>query len=276
MHWKSPPEMLLAPSASGGGSALKLPGASAFPPVDEHLVEPETRQEMVRGERLLAQPALAPHGDQHFGLDYVLGAHVRPGFVGSTDLLTRVSRGSDFATDTCIRKQGEDPKTGHRYLEELAFEVVHEQTLKKITERVEDLTQRGVRRVFAVFVKTGEVKEWVAEAGTWRALAPATSISDPCLNRPLKVRALLDAAAADDEVARALEAKNNPAIVAMKDASKKQEAAAAVLAVLTVRGLSVPDGVRAAIEASTDLDQLRRWLQRAITVGSADEVIDAQ
>src|SRR5438552_272713 len=99
MGWKSFSEILLAPPASGGAAALKLPGAPGFPPVDERLVQPETREEMVRGERIFAQPALEPHGDQHFGLDYVLGAHVRPGYVGSTDLLTRVSHGSDFATD---------------------------------------------------------------------------------------------------------------------------------------------------------------------------------
>src|SRR4051812_13816128 len=114
MRWKSSSEILLAPSASRG-TALKLPGASTFPPVDEHVVRPETREELVRGERIIAQPALEPHGDRHFELDYVLRAHVRPGYIGSTDLLTRVLHGSDFATDTCIRKQGEDPTTGHRY-----------------------------------------------------------------------------------------------------------------------------------------------------------------
>jgi hypothetical protein len=282
MPWKSSRELLLAPPASGSGAALKFPGASAFPPIDEHLVQPETREEMVRGERILAQPALAPHGDRHFELDYVLRAHVRPGFVGSTDLLSRLSRGSDFATDSCVRKQGNDPATGQRYLEEIAFEVVHEQTLKKITERAEELSQRGVRRVLAIFVKKGEVKEWAPEAGVWSALDPAGFLSDPCLSRPLAVRALLDAAAADDEVARALEAKNNPAIAAMKAESEKRgerrgekrAAAAAVLAVLASRGLEVPSRVRTAIEASTDLAELRRFLQRAITAASADEVVD--
>jgi hypothetical protein len=88
------------------------------------------------------------------------------------------------------------------------------------------------------------------------------------------VRALLDAASADDEVARALEAKNNPAIVAMKAASEQRATAAAVLAVLAGRGLAVPSRVRAAIEASTDLAELHRFLQRAITAASADEVVD--
>jgi hypothetical protein len=271
--WKSSPEVLLAPSAAGG-AALKLPGRSSFPRVDDHLVQPETtREEIVRGERMIAQPALEPHGDAHCGLDYVLRGHVSKGFIASTDLITRVSHESDFATDTCIRKAGEDPETGSRHLEQLAFEVVNEQPLKKITARAEDLSRRGVRRIFAIFVKTGAVKEWAREQGTWRALDPAGTIIDPCLNRPLVVKALLDGAAADDEVARALEAKGNPAILAMKAASGQREAALAVLAVLAARGLEVPAPVRATIEASADLEELRRWLARAVTAASAGEVI---
>jgi hypothetical protein len=85
-HAGGSPEVLLAPPASSGSAALKLPGRDAFPKLDEHVVEPESREEMVRGERAYAQPALAPHGDRHFRLDYVLGAHVRDGYVGSLRL----------------------------------------------------------------------------------------------------------------------------------------------------------------------------------------------
>jgi hypothetical protein len=270
--WKSSPEILLAPSASGG-SALRFPGRPSFPRVDDHLVEPETtRDEIVRGERMIAQPALEPHGDAHFGLDYVLRGHVSKGFVGSTDLITRAAYDSDFATDTCIRQDGKDPETGGRYLEQIAFEIVNEQGLKKIAVRAEDLCRRGVRRVFAIFVKTGAVTEWAPDTQAWRVLEPGDTITDPCLSRPLAVKALLDAAAADDAVARALEAKDNPAIRAMKAASARREAALAVLAVLSARGIEVPDRVRAAIEASTDLDELRRWHTRAITAASADEL----
>jgi len=40
----------------------------------------------------------------------------------STELLTRAGPRSDFATDTCVCRSGIDPRTGSRYLEELAFE----------------------------------------------------------------------------------------------------------------------------------------------------------
>jgi hypothetical protein len=283
-------ETLMAPSAAGGSAALRLPGSAAFPPLDQHVVRPETREEMVRGERIHAQPALAPHGDRHFSLDFVLGGHVRAGYVGSTDLLTHVLHGSDFASDTCIRRQGEDETTGERFLEELAFEVVHEQSLGKATERAEDWSHRGVRRIVGIFVKKGTVEEWMPRAKRWRALDLGSVLSDPCLVRPLSVKALLDAAVADDEVARALEAKGNPAILAMKAVSQEQgelrgeqrgeqrgarrEAAAAVLAVLASRGLEVTPRVRTTVEGSEDVAQLRRWLARAVTAASADDVID--
>jgi hypothetical protein len=278
MRRYGPHEALLAPPAPWGGAALELPGRRTFPRLDEHVVEPETRHEMVRGERILAQPALAPHGDRHFRLDYVLGGHLRAGYVGSTDLLTRVLHASDFASDTCIRRAGEDPATGERYLEEVAFEIVNEQPLAKATERAEDWSLRGVRRVLGIFVKRGTVEEWLPQARTWRALDPDGFIGDPCLVRPLAVRALLDATAADDAVVRALEAKDNPAIAAIKAASEQRgeqrAAAAAVLGVLESRGLDVPARVRSAIEGSGDLAEMRRWLSRAVTAASADDVID--
>jgi hypothetical protein len=161
-------------------------------------------------------PALEPHADQHFRLDYVIGAHVVPGYVGSVDLLTRPAGSSNFATDTCIRREGVDPRTNGRYLEEVSFEVVHEQSTKDITERAEDLTARGVRRVFAIFVKKREVREWSRSEGAWKTLGSDAAIRDACLCRPLPVRELLDAAAADDAAARALVEKDNPVIVEVR------------------------------------------------------------
>ena len=275
MSRRSSSEVLLAPPAHGGAIALKLPGRMSpeLPRVDEHVVKPETREEMVRGERVYAQPALEPHGDGHFRLDYVLGAHVEAGYIGSTDLLTHVLHGCDFASDTCIRREGNDSTTGSRFLEEVAFEIVHTQPFKKVNERAEDWSRRGVRRIFGIFVKKGTVEEWMPQTGSWRALPPGGSISDACLVRPLGIKALLDAAAADNEVARALEVKGNPAIAAMKAASELRTMAAAVLRVLASRGLDVSPPVWSAIEQSQDLAQLERWLSRAAVAASADDAV---
>ena len=217
-------EMWLAPPPSGSSAALRMPASREPPPVDEHLVQPETREreQLVRGRKVIAMPALPPHGDRHFKLDYVIGAHVKEGYIGSTDLLTRSAEASDFATDTCVRRAGIDPRTKARYLEELAFEIVNEQSLRDITEQAEDLTARGVRRLVAIFVKKGEVCEWSAEAGAWKKLDPEGTFADPTLARPLRVKELLDAAEADNAVARALLTKNNPVLAELKDQGRKE------------------------------------------------------
>lgn len=46
-----------------------------------------------------------------------------------------------------------------------------------------------------------------------------------------------------------------------------------VLAVLSARGITVPDAVRAAILAATDVDRLERWGRRAATVATAEDVV---
>ena len=68
---------LKAPGATG--SAQYLPRRGDFPRLDDHLVVPEvTRDEIIKGRRVVAMPADAPHGDQHFRLDYVVGGSRGP------------------------------------------------------------------------------------------------------------------------------------------------------------------------------------------------------
>src|ERR1700722_2941871 len=197
MDPKPSPGMLLAPGASSSAAAARLPGHDGgrdpFPPIDEHIVIPETtRDEMIRGRRVVAMPAHPPHTDRQVELGYVIRGNVAPGYVGSSELLTRVGEGSDFATDVCVRKAGDDPRTGTRYLEELAFEVVNEQSARDIREKAEDMTARGVRRVIAIFVKTGKVCQWSPGKAAWEGLDLDGVLDDPCLQRPLRLRALLD------------------------------------------------------------------------------------
>ena len=46
----------------------------------------------------------------------------------------------------------------------------------------------------------------------------------------------------------------------------------ALLAVLDVRGIGVPEEVRARVVGCTDIGQLRTWVRRAVTAESIDEV----
>jgi hypothetical protein len=50
-------------------------------------------------------------------------------------------------------------------------------------------------------------------------------------------------------------------------------AAHAVLTVLCVRGIAVPDAARERILAERDLDQLHRWVERAVVATSLDDVL---
>jgi hypothetical protein len=270
---------LSAPAASGSTSALRLPGRDSFPGVDDHLVEPEvTRDEIINGRRVVAMPALPPHADKQIDLGYLLRAHAAPGYRVAADLLTRHAVDSDFATDACIYKEGVDPATGTRYLEEFAFEVVSEQNEKVVTEKAEAMHRRGVRRIFAIFVKGRQrVCEWSPESRSWRPLAAGSQIEDRCLMTPLAVAALLDAALADNAVVEALIAKGNPAIrereVAAEARGQAEGTAGAVLKVLEARGIAVSPEQRQEILRCQDLDRLDGWLRRAALASSASEVL---
>ncbi len=253
-----------------------------WPAVDEHLDEPETtRWERVGGQRMWASPAKLEHAAPHMQLDYLVAAHARPGYIGASDLKTRVSDDEEFASDTCLLKDGTDPSTGRRHLEELAFEVVNKRSQEKVNARARAFAARGVRRQIAIYVRTGTVSEWDKAKEVWRPLDPQHRIHDKCLARPLEVAALLDAARADDEVARALEAKGNPAIVEMKTKSRARGfeeghaagRAEALLTLFDALGFDVLKAVRERIRATSDIEILDRWLRRAATASSVDEVL---
>jgi hypothetical protein len=265
---------LKAPGLPGSGAPMHLPGRGPFPRVDDHLVQPEvTRDEVIGGRRVVAAPAHAPHATKQTDLDFVLRAHVAPGYHGATDLLTRHDQDSDFATDVCIYKDGIDPETGARYLEEVAFEIVSEQNEGLVTQKAIRMHRRGVRRIFSVWVKGSQrVCEWLPESQGWSLLDRESSIQDPCLLKPLSVAALLDAAAADNAVAEALIAKGNPVLRKREAAARAEGIARSVLSILEVRAVTVSPSQRQEILGCSDPDRLDRWLRRAAFASTTDEV----
>jgi len=239
------------------------PDPAAFPRVDDQLVRPETREELVRGRAGLAAAAKAPHADRQADVVSLARNVAAKGYVSSTELLTRAGPQSDFATDACIRREGIDPATGARYLEELVFEVVSEQSVRDMTERAEDLTTRGVRRVIAIFIKKGEVREWSAERSDWTVLDPNGTVEDPTLVEPIPIRALLDGAGAERTVVRALYAKREPELMAIEAKAREE-------------GLALS---RAAIEALCDaydipLDPERRALLQTLDAERLKGLLD--
>ena len=198
MSWKTPEKGWSAPGV-GSAHAARLPG------VDQRLAQPETRVEYIGGIEVFAAPANPPHAIDHARLAYVLGSVVKPSYQFAVDMLTRTAETSDFAPDASVFSM--NTKTGKRKLEELAFEVSDEQPIGVPTDKARRLTQRGVRRVFCILVKLRRVLEWDRAADTWKNLPHASVIEDPCFVAPLEVGALLDAAHAGENVARALIAR---------------------------------------------------------------------
>lgn len=251
-----PPNRVHAP-ANGRSPA-------ALPRIDERLVTPESREELLRGRIIIAAPANPPHAECQADVVSLARRANAQGFVGATELLTCTGPSSDFATDACLRREGIDPATGVRYLEELAFEVVAEQSLADITARAQDLTARGVRRIIAIFVKLHEVREWSGERNDWVVLDPSTHLEDPTLVTPIPIHALLDRAAADDAVAWALHAKQNPAIMAIEAKGEAKGTREGILAVCDVLGIPL-DAARHATLHALDTTGLQSLLHTICT-----------
>ena len=141
-------------------------------------------------------------------MDHVLGASLAPDHVGFTDLLARWSP-DDYATDTAVRRSGIDAATGDRHRDEITIEVAYAQRRAELEARARLLSQRGMRRIFAVFVKDDTVEEWSCASDSWQVLDADGAIEDRCLSAPLTVRGLLAAAAVDLVVTRAQSAREN-------------------------------------------------------------------
>ena len=77
-----------------------------------------------------------------------------------------------------------------------------------------------MRRVFAIDV-TARALEWSA-ARRLETLDAASHIEDPALEVPLPIAAMVHAAKADDAVARALVARRNPVIEAVRAEGRAQ------------------------------------------------------
>ncbi|MFB4304226.1 hypothetical protein [Actinomadura sp. NTSP31] len=48
----------------------------------------------------------------------------------------------------------------------------------------------------------------------------------------------------------------------------------AVLSVLETRGLAVPNDIRDKVAGCTDIDQLKRWVRRAVVIDHAEQLFD--
>jgi hypothetical protein len=289
MPGAGPVARLEAPGAAGYPGGMRAPehGPSSWPRVSDYTVEPESGREMLDGEVREALPAGPTHSRHHNQVDFVLRAYTAPEYGADTDLLTRLAIPHNFASDASIRRNGVDPETGDRYLEELAFEILSTQSAEELEKRARIMVARGVRRIFAIPVRgdeagseiiAGPVMEWMAAEERWRTYRDDEVIADPCLFAPVPVRALLDAVEADDAVAQALLDKGNRVLVAYGDAryraGETKAAREHIHMFMQARGIAMDATAHARIAACSDLAMLKRWLVRAPYATSASDLFD--
>jgi hypothetical protein len=193
-----------------------------------------------------------------------------------------------------VRRAGIDPATGHRYLEEVSFEIFFRQSSDYARDRARDVVGYGVRRMFGIFVKERwpgsddagvvdcTVAEWSAERDEWIVLGPDEVITDPCLYPPIPVQALVDALASSDAAARALIARHNR-VVQEHTAQERSQAFLEgqrvalrrhLFRTLEHRQIALDEIQRARIHACDDLATLERWALRASEVKDPATLLD--
>ena len=258
---------------------------SDLPAIDDRLVEPDTRYEMYDGELVYVPPADPPHGERHLQLAALIEAHTGFEFEAAADLLTRTSRVDDIAPDVSVYPDAPDPGTGGRQLEQLAFEIISTQSLGRAATKAVKLTARGVRRVFAIDVERSRVLEWSTDLNAWHELDAAGHIADPALEVPLPIAAMVHAAKADDAVARALVARHNPVIEAVRAEDRAAGRAEgeikgeikgkieALIAILAARDIDPDSAARERILRERDPQRLDRWIARAAISAIIAEVL---
>ena len=243
-------------------------GSRSQPAIDERLAAPETPFEVIDGKAVFVAPADEPHAEAHSALDGLVRAHRADGYAVAVDMLTRTSRTSDIAPDVSLYPAARDARTGGRRLEELAFEIASTESLGHAAAKAARLAARGVRRIFAIDVDRGRAHEWARDASQWALLDPRGHIEDPALAVPMPVAALIDAARADDAIARALRARRHPEFIAEHEDGLAEGHARALLLVLAARGLEPAADERRRILAERELARLERWLAAAPTCAS--------
>lgn len=193
---------------------VRAPGHDEpLPAVDERIVAPEGRFEAIDGQVIECAPAEEPHGRAHSNVDFVIRAHTKPSFAVAVDMLTRANRFSDLAPDISVFPEARDPNTGGRQVEHIAIEVRDTQALSDVTAKARLLHQRGVRRVLCLDLPKSRVLAWNATQDEWDELPLSSNITDrTCFVRAIPVRALLDAAVAENAAAAALLSKKNPVL----------------------------------------------------------------
>ncbi|MBI4816778.1 MAG: Uma2 family endonuclease, partial [Deltaproteobacteria bacterium] len=157
----------------------------------ERLVMPGTRFEIIEGEVRYVNAAGPVHATYHSKLAALLEACVAEGYDVAADMLTRASVFSDFAPDVSVFREGIDPDTEDRALEELAFEIMSSQDDSDAAKKARGLSMRGVRRIFGIDVGEKRFLEWSRADDRWFQYARSEELVDHILAAPLSIKDVL-------------------------------------------------------------------------------------
>ena len=154
--------------AAAGRAAAKV--RAGRPDVDERLVMPETRFEIIDGKVEPVPPSDEQHGTRPSRGSALLESYAAAGYSVASDMLTRTSTTGDMAPDASVFPSARDRRTGGRQLEELAFEVLSSERLGHAARKARALAERGVRKIFAIDVERKSALVWLAKTSSWQIL----------------------------------------------------------------------------------------------------------
>jgi hypothetical protein len=140
---------------------------------------------------------------------------------------------------------------------------------------VPEVTRDEMIRGRKVFVQRGVVSEWSREKGDFVPLDKDGVLEDPCLVRPMALRAFFDDTVAAREAWLALEQRGSPEIAAIKEEGRNEGRMEALreglLKLLGMRFGEVPEVRRMQIEAASG-EALHGWLERLLSATTIDGV----
>jgi hypothetical protein len=100
----------------------------ALPAIDDRLVAPDTRYEILEGRLVHVSPADPPHGTRHSKVSALLEAHTGLEFTVASDMLTRTSERSDVAPDVSVFPSARVPQRTHIGARETAIAIGPDQS----------------------------------------------------------------------------------------------------------------------------------------------------
>jgi hypothetical protein len=163
------------------------PPPGPLPAVDQRLVAPASRHEILNG-KVMSLPPLG--GEVLARANALVDAHRAHGYSVALFLLTRTSIIDDLAPDLSVLPDVTEPETEGRRIQELAFMVASGDALDVAGVKASKLVARGVRRAFAIDFVAEQILEWSMADG-WCALDPSGQLDDRALARPIPLVAFL-------------------------------------------------------------------------------------